>query len=85
MLASDSDTYVTNELGLNVSMTDTLALRTSILTEYRSNPQPGFVSTDNTLGVSVVYTFNYARTRPDLAGFGPINDTDQSETDLVSR
>lgn len=58
VLASDSDTYVTNELGLNVSMTDTLALRTSILTEYRSNPQPGFVSTDNTLGVSVVYTFN---------------------------
>jgi putative salt-induced outer membrane protein len=58
VLASDSDTYVTNELGLNVSMTDTLALRTSILTEYRSNPQPGFESTDNTLGVSVVYTFN---------------------------
>ena len=58
VLASDSDTYVTNELGLNVSMTDSLALRTSILTEYRSNPQPGFVSTDNTLGVSVVYTFN---------------------------
>ena len=49
---------MTNELGLNVSMTETLALRTSILTEYRSNPQPGFVSTDNTLGVSVVYTFN---------------------------
>lgn len=58
VLASDSDTYVTNELGLNVSMTETLALRTSILTEYRSNPQPGFESTDNTLGVSVVYTFN---------------------------
>lgn len=58
ILASDSDTYVTNELGLNVSMTDTLALRTSILTEYRSNPLPGFESTDNTFGVAVVYTLN---------------------------
>ncbi len=58
ILSSESDTYVTNELGLNVSMTDTLALRTSILTEYRANPEPGFESTDNTLGVAVVYTFN---------------------------
>lgn len=58
VLASESDTYVTNELGLNVSMTDALALRTSILTEYRSNPQPGFENTDNTFGVAVVYSFN---------------------------
>jgi putative salt-induced outer membrane protein len=58
VLASESDTYVTNEIGLNVSMTDTLALRTSLLTEYRSNPEPGFETTDNTLGVAVVYTFN---------------------------
>jgi putative salt-induced outer membrane protein len=58
VLASDSDTFVTNELGLNVPMTDTLALRTSILTEYRSDPQPGFQNTDNTFGVALVYTFN---------------------------
>ena len=58
ILTSETDTYVTNELGVNVSMTDALALRTSILTEYRTDPQPGFVNTDNTLGVSVVYSFN---------------------------
>lgn len=58
ILASETDTYVTNELGVNVSMTDALALRTSILTEYRTDPQPGFENTDNTLGVSVVYSFN---------------------------
>ncbi len=39
-------------------MTDQLALRTSLLTEYRTDPLPGFKDTDNTLGVSVVYTFN---------------------------
>lgn len=58
VLASDTDTFVTNELGLNVSMTDTLALRTSLLTEYRQNPEQGFQRTDNTLGLAVVYTFN---------------------------
>lgn len=58
VLASESDTYVTNELGLNVSMTDTLALRASLLTEYRTDPEPGFQHTDNTLGLAVVYTFN---------------------------
>jgi len=58
VLWSETDTYVTNELGVNVAMTDQLALRTSLLTEYRTDPLPGFKNTDNTLGVSVVYTFN---------------------------
>jgi len=58
ILTSETDTYVTNELGVNLSMSDALALRTSILTEYRTDPQPGFENTDNTLGVSVVYSFN---------------------------
>jgi putative salt-induced outer membrane protein len=39
-------------------MTDALALRTSVLTEYHTDPEPGFKSTDNTFGVSVVYSFN---------------------------
>lgn len=58
VLSSESDTAVTNELGLNVSMTNTLALRTSLVTEYHSDPLPGFEETDNTVGVSIVYTFD---------------------------
>ncbi|GGL75885.1 DUF481 domain-containing protein [Wenxinia marina] len=58
VLWSDSDTVVFNDLALSVAMTDTLALRTSVLTEYHSDPLPGFEDTDNTYGVSVVYNFN---------------------------
>lgn len=55
---SESDTVVFNDLALNVSMTDTLALRTSILTEYHSDVPNGFDHYDNTYGVSLVYSFN---------------------------
>lgn len=58
ILASKTEKSVTNELGLNVAMTDALALRTSLTTEYDSDPKPGFKNTDNTLGLSVVYNFN---------------------------
>ena len=58
VLASDRDTYVTNDFGVTVSMSDALALRTNLFTEYRTDPEPGFDDTDNTLGVSVVYSFN---------------------------
>ena len=58
IVTSESDTVVLNELGLNVAMTNTLALRTSLATEYHTDPQPGFDDTDNTFGVSLVYTFN---------------------------
>lgn len=55
---SDSDTVVFNDLALSVAMTNQLALRTSILTEYHSDPADGFDETDNTFGVSLVYSFN---------------------------
>lgn len=58
ILLSETSTLVTNDLGVNVYMTDGLALRTSLLTEYDSDPLPGFDDTDNKLGVSVVYNFN---------------------------
>lgn len=58
IISSDSDTVVYNDLGLNVSMTDTLALRTSVVTEYHTDPEPGKKDTDNTFGVSLVYSFN---------------------------
>ncbi|MDO6588494.1 DUF481 domain-containing protein [Salipiger sp. 1_MG-2023] len=55
---SDSDTVVYNDLALNVAMTNSLALRTSILTEYHSKVSSGVNQYDNTYGVSLVYTFN---------------------------
>ena len=54
---SESDTVVFNDLALNVAMTDTLSLRTSVLTEYHSETTNA-KSTDNTFGVSLVYSFN---------------------------
>ena len=58
IIASESDTAVTNELGLSVALTGPLALRTSLRTEYHSDPVAGAKSTDNTLGMSLVYSFN---------------------------
>lgn len=58
VIYSDADTVVYNDLGVNFSMTDTLALRTSLATEYHSDPLPGDEDMDNTLGVSLVYSFN---------------------------
>lgn len=58
IISSDADTVVFNELGLNVSMTETLALRTSLATEYHTDPAAGRDDTDNNFGVSVVYNFD---------------------------
>ena len=58
VIYSDSDTVVFNDLALSVAMTDTLALRTSLLTEYHDNVGPGVENTDHTFGVSLVYSFN---------------------------
>lgn len=58
VLASSSDTYVVNDLGFNVALGDgPLALRTSLQTEYHSDPLPGKKSTDNAFGVSLVMNF----------------------------
>ncbi|MDO6591736.1 DUF481 domain-containing protein [Loktanella sp. D2R18] len=54
---SESDTVLFNDLALNVAMTETLALRTSVLTEYHTEPGTA-ENTDNTFGVSLVYSFN---------------------------
>lgn len=58
IIGSSGDTVLYNDLGFNVSMTDTLALRTSLVTEYHTDPSAGLEDTDNTFGVSVVYNFN---------------------------
>ncbi len=58
IVASDFDTAIFNDFGITVAMSDALALRTSIQTEFHSDPLPGFDDTDNTFGVSLVYAFN---------------------------
>ncbi len=58
VITSESDTVVYNDLGVNVAMNRSLALRTSIQTEYHSDPAPDEDHTDNTFGVSLVYSFN---------------------------
>ena len=58
VISSSSDTVLFNDLALNVALSDAMALRTSILTEYHTDPEAGFTSTDNTFGVSLVYSFN---------------------------
>lgn len=58
IVRSNSDTVLYNDLALNVAVSNSLALRTSILTERHSAPLSGFDDTDNTFGVSLVYSFN---------------------------
>ena len=58
IIGSESDTVIFNDLGVNVNMTETLALRTSLVTEYHTDPAAGRDDTDNKLGVSLVYNFN---------------------------
>jgi putative salt-induced outer membrane protein len=58
LLVSDSDTSVINDLGLNVAIAGPMTLRTSLKTEYHSDPAEGRDEVDNSLGLSLVYTFN---------------------------
>lgn len=53
-LTSDVNDIATNELGLNVRMSDAFSTRVSYKTEYNSERE---IRTDNTLGVSLVYGF----------------------------
>ncbi|KKL97521.1 hypothetical protein LCGC14_1833650 [marine sediment metagenome] len=57
ILYSDANTRVTNDLGVSVSMTDTLSTRLSYFTDYNSDPAPGIENTDNTIKASLVYSF----------------------------
>ncbi len=57
IVSSESDTVVYNDLGLNVAVTEVLALRTSLVTEYHTEPEAGLSDTDNTYGVSLVFNF----------------------------
>lgn len=58
VIYSEVGTIVENELALNVTLTDTLSLRTSYITNFDDSTDATFGDGDNTLGVSVVYNFN---------------------------
>ncbi len=58
VIASESDTVVFNKLALTQNVSDQLALRTSLDTEFHTDPAAGRDDTDNTFGVSLVYSFN---------------------------
>lgn len=58
IVASESDTVVYNSLALTQNVSNQLALRTSLNTEFHTDPVAGLEDTDNTLGVSLVYSFN---------------------------
>ena len=57
VIYSETATTVANDLAVNVALTDTLALRTSYATRFNSATDNKFTDGENTLGVSVVYTF----------------------------
>lgn len=57
VIRSKSDTVVYNDLAISVAMSDALALPTSLLTEYHSQPTAGAKNMDNTVGLSLVCAF----------------------------
>jgi putative salt-induced outer membrane protein len=58
VIYSEFATTVTNELALNVSLTDALTLRTSYATNYNDQTDNTFSDAENTFGVAAVYSFN---------------------------
>jgi len=58
VIYSETSTTIGNDLAVNVSLTDTLALRTSLATQYNNATDNSFSDAENTLGVAVVYNFN---------------------------
>ena len=58
LIGSEGDAAVLNDMAIKIRLRRRLSLRTSLLTEYQSDPLPGYENTDNTLSVSLVYSFN---------------------------
>lgn len=58
IISSDFATTISNDLAVNVALTDTLALRTSYATRFNDQTDNKFSDGENTLGVAVVYNFN---------------------------
>ncbi len=58
VLYSDANTQAINDLGLNFRVSEQLITRISYRSEWDSEPLSGFDEADNTLALSVVYSFN---------------------------
>lgn len=57
LYSDNAGTLVRNDLGVNVGIARNASTRISYRTDYNSDPLPGFESTDNRLGVAVVFGF----------------------------
>jgi len=57
VIGSETVTTATNDLALTVAVSESLSLRTNLLTRYDSDPGMGVKETDNTLGAAVVFNF----------------------------
>lgn len=57
VLFSDNDTLVVNDLGVTFKLSKTLSTRTSLRTEWNSDPLPGRDDTDTSFNVSLVVGF----------------------------
>jgi putative salt-induced outer membrane protein len=58
VIYSEYSTTLSNELALNVAITDQMVLRTSLATSFDDATDEEFDDAKNTFGVSVVYNFN---------------------------
>ena len=58
VIYSEYATTVTNQLALNVALSDTLSMRTSYTTNYNDLTDSTFKDAENTFGVAAVYNFN---------------------------
>ena len=57
LYSAEAEWTVRNDFGLNVAIADRASTRISYVTDYVSDPAPGFENTDNRFGVSLVYGF----------------------------
>lgn len=58
VIYSETATTLTNELALNVALSETLTLRTSYTTNFNDQTDDTFKDGENTFGISAVYNFN---------------------------
>lgn len=58
VIYSEYATTVKNELALNVSLSESLTMRTGYTTNFNNQTDNSFKDAENTLGVSIVYGFN---------------------------
>jgi putative salt-induced outer membrane protein len=58
VIYSDFATTLSNDLALNVALTNTLALRTSYATRFNDQTDNSFSDGEDTFGVSAAYNFN---------------------------